>query len=158
MFRRPPSLSSAGMLRRTAPWAAAFALVSTLAGALGAGATAQGTEEEQAATKAARGRITYRIYCTNCHGDSAKGDGRIAELLTVKPSDLTRLTGKGGSFDDDRVRKAIDGRAEVSGHGMREMPVWGDVFQEPEGTPEGIEKARGKIEDLVEYLKSIQAK
>ncbi len=123
---------------------------------VGAVALAQGADEEQAATKAARGRVTYRIYCTNCHGAAAQGDGRLAELLKVKPADLTRLVEKDGTFPAEEVRRSIDGRDEVAGHGMREMPVWGDVFSDPSGTPEGAAAAKAKVTDLVEYLRSIQ--
>ena len=45
--------------------------------------------------------MTYAIYCANCHGAEARGDGHLAALLTVKPTDLTRLTKKDGTFPDD---------------------------------------------------------
>lgn len=127
-----------------------------LLGLAAAVTAAQTGEEEQAATKAARGQVTFRIYCANCHGAEARGDGRLARLLTVKPSDLTRLSRKDGSFPADDVRRAVDGRDEVTGHGVREMPVWGDVFNEPPGTPEGAAAAKAKVDDLVEYLRTIQ--
>jgi mono/diheme cytochrome c family protein len=150
--RRPESTPR----RRASRRAGLFSLgLLALAGAV---AFAQGSDDEQAATKAARGRITYRIYCANCHGDGAKGDGRLAALLTVPPTDLTRLTAEDGSFPEDQVRQAVDGRQDVAAHGMRDMPVWGDVFQEPADTPEGAAAARAKIDDLVEYLRSIQPK
>ena len=133
-----------------------FIALLCLIGAALIAAAQGGSQEEQAATKAARGRVTYGIYCANCHGAEARGDGNLAALLTVKPTDLTRLTKKDGTFPDDPVRRAIDGRDEVAGHGMRDMPVWGDVFQDPSGTPEGAEAAKAKIADLIEYLRSIQ--
>jgi len=43
---------------------------------------------------------------------------------------------------------------------MKEMPVWGDVFQtsvaEPTADAAGEERARAKIQELVAYLETIQ--
>lgn len=110
----------------------------------------------------ARGRVTYRIYCINCHGDQARGDGTLAELLTTAPTDLTRLAkDNGGTYPTERVREAIDGSKRVKGHGLEEMPVWGDVFQvssvEASGSDEtGEERAHRKIQELVGYLETLQ--
>jgi mono/diheme cytochrome c family protein len=133
--------------RRALAFAAGMALL-LLGGAVGLG--------EEEATKAARGRVTYRSYCSNCHGETADGKGHLTPLLNVKPSDLTHLADKDGIFPEERVRHSIDGRAEVAAHGQREMPVWGDFFQDSDGTPEGVARAQAKIDDLVAYLKSIQ--
>jgi hypothetical protein len=38
------------------------------------------------------------------------------------------------------VRKVIDGRQPVTGHGGKDMPVWGDAFQAASG--ESAVKAR----------------
>ena len=66
---------------------------------------------EDTAFLVAKGRVTYRVYCINCHGAKAKGDGTLAELLTVQPTDLTLLTQESaGAFPADRVMKSIDGR------------------------------------------------
>jgi len=58
---------------------------------------------------------------------------------------------------DAEVASFIDGRFELDAHGTREMPVWGRRLAEPiaAGT-EGDEVARGRIQILVEYLKTIQ--
>lgn len=121
-------------------------------------ATVAPAAEQEDAESIAVGRVTYRVYCANCHGNDARGDGRIASLLTVEPSDLTRLAAdNGGTFPADEVRKTIDGREEVRGHGMREMPIWGDVFQDDPGDAAAEKKAQDKIDDLVAFLGSIQA-
>jgi mono/diheme cytochrome c family protein len=110
----------------------------------------------------AKGRVTYRVYCINCHGAKGAGDGTLAEMLTTKPADLTKLkSANDGKYPADQVRDIIDGRTGVRGHGMKEMPVWGDVFQtsslEPSGSDEsGEERARRKVHELVLYLESIQ--
>jgi len=124
--------------------------------------TGAAEEEDSEALKAAKGKVTFRVYCSNCHGAEAKGDGKLAPLLSVKPADLTRLVTKEdkGEFPADRVRQAIDGRAEVAGHGYREMPVWGDVFKPSNSEmsdPEKLDVAKRKIAELVAYLQTIQA-
>lgn len=105
------------------------------------------------------GSILYQRNCTNCHGTRAKGDGQVARLLTVKPTDLTQLAANnGGEFPADEVFKAIDGRKGILGHGMRDMPIWGDVFLSEDGGPDAEAAAQRKIQSLVMYLKKIQDK
>jgi mono/diheme cytochrome c family protein len=102
----------------------------------------------------ARGKVTYRIYCQNCHGDSAHGDGRVAQWLTIKPADLTQITKKNqGTFPFDRIYRVIDGREEVAAHGMRDMPIWGQLFMETSGNEDEV---RGKVLQLIHFLQSIQ--
>ena len=141
-------------------------------GALGAGllallllapvflpATAAEEEEVSEELMAARGSVTFRVYCSNCHGEDSKGEGKLAPLLNVRPADLTRLTREDGEFPAESVREAIDGRKEVRGHGYREMPVWGDVFQPTEGDPldpQGVQTAEKRIAELVAYLRTLQ--
>ncbi len=111
----------------------------------------------------AKGRVTYRVYCINCHGPKGKGDGEIAQYLTVDPTDLTQLKKNNeGKFSSEKVRAAIDGTTQVRGHGRKEMPVWGDVFATSPAREyyreelSGEERAEQKIHELVVYLKSIQ--
>ena len=110
----------------------------------------------------AGGKIKYRQYCANCHGPAGKGDGEMAKLLVFKPADLTRLREQNqGEFPFWRVYRAIDGRDIVRGHGSREMPLWGFVFQVEEGadgTRAQEDLVRGRIWQLVYYLESIQEK
>ena len=100
----------------------------------------------------------FQTYCGSCHGKSARGDGPLAASLRVLPPDLTLIAKRSeGKFDDKKVYRIIDGREPVKGHGGNDMPVWGDAFkQSVEGYSEKAVKAR--IDALVEYLKSIQAK
>jgi mono/diheme cytochrome c family protein len=108
------------------------------------------------------GRVTFHRYCASCHGREAHGDGNVAQYLKVPPADLTQLRKKyDGTFPVEQVHEFIDGRRAVAGHGTREMPVWGEVFQsslaEPQATPEaGDERADRIIHQLVMYLESIQ--
>jgi mono/diheme cytochrome c family protein len=123
--------------------------------------SAQQTEPDKV-FQISKGRVTYRVYCINCHGAKAKGDGNLAELLTVKVTDLTQIKKENdGKYSANDVAKAVDGREQVRGHGMREMPVWGDVFQTSVADPSaadggGEERARTKIHELVLYLETIQ--
>jgi mono/diheme cytochrome c family protein len=77
------------------------------------------------------GEALYNRYCASCHGADAKGDGPVAASLRIPPPDLTMLAQRaGGRFDEAAVMGAIDGRRIIAGHGTREMPVWGAVFEQ----------------------------
>jgi len=54
----------------------------------------------------------------------------MAELLrTTRPTDLTQIRKThGGQFPFWRVYRVIDGREDVRGHGMRDMPIWGQRY------------------------------
>ncbi len=110
------------------------------------------------------GSNEYRVSCASCHGIGAKGDGQLAKFLTVKPSDLTMLAKKTGDgvYPFLKVFQVIDGRTEVSGHGDRAMPVWGDRYKleavEKYGSFGGETATRGRVLELVYYLQSIQRK
>ena len=124
-------------------------------------ASAQQQEPATQTVKVFKGKVTYRIYCSNCHGEEGHGDGNLAELLSVKPSDLTAIARKnGGTFPTELITQLVDGRETVKGHGLKEMPVWGDAFQkslQPSWTEESDdERARRKIEEVVAFVESIQ--
>lgn len=112
-----------------------------------------------------RGRVEYLANCAVCHGSEGTGDGPYAELLKVAMPDLTTLSQQNdGDFPFERVRRVIDGRADVAAHGPRDMPVWGyeysteatqfprDYYDEEQA--ETI--VRGRILSLLDYLQSIQ--
>jgi hypothetical protein len=100
----------------------------------------------------------YQVFCSNCHGSEARGDGPTAEHLTVRPADLTRLSaGNGGTFPAEQVHEQIDGRTELPGHGRRQMPIWGLSFQEPGFDGDQEPMVRARIAYLVAYLETIQA-
>lgn len=119
---------------------------------------AEDEPSEELVLRAARGRTSYRIYCRNCHGDEAKGDGPIAELLKAPPADLTKLSAKNdGKFPAEEIYEAIDGRNEVAAHGSREMPIWGFSFQDPSRDEDQEAEVRERLLDLVAYLETLQA-
>jgi mono/diheme cytochrome c family protein len=108
------------------------------------------------------GEADFNMYCADCHGEDGRGNGPRAFVLTVPPPDLTRLAERhGGTFPREQVSALIDGRASISGHGSREMPVWGKWFkieaEEGLGGAEGDEGSiRKRINALVDYLITIQ--
>lgn len=104
-----------------------------------------------------RGGLLYRIHCASCHGEDGTGAGPMSEILTVAPTNLTRLSARqGGGLSEETLRTIIDGRQEVPGHGSREMPVWGMTFRTPGLDVDQEPEVRGRIDDLVAYLASIQ--
>ncbi len=122
-----------------------------LALALGTGAMAQ---------DAARGTVLYQTHCAVCHGETAQGDGPMAEVLTLPVPDLTALSGPDG-FPLLRVIGRIDGRDPILAHGGP-MPVFGEWFQGdgadvamagPGGQPVLMSRP---IADLVAFLIEVQ--
>lgn len=106
----------------------------------------------------AKGNGLYRVYCSNCHGATGKGDGKLSNLLKVKVPDLTVLAKKNhGEFDADTVQSYIDGREDVAAHGDREMPVWGMSFQQPDKTEPQEADVKAHLRALVGYLETLQA-
>jgi mono/diheme cytochrome c family protein len=133
-----------------------------LAGVLFVSALAPGIASAQQTAEAilagTSGGDLFKTYCASCHGKSAKGDGPLALSLRRRPADLTLLAKhNAGKFDADKVHRIVDGRDPVKGHGGSDMPVWGDAFkQSVEGYGEKAVKER--IQSIVEYLSTIQAK
>lgn len=133
-------------------------LVACCLAALAAGAAAGGPQEAAAESpdRSTLGWQSYQRYCQNCHGEQGRGDGRISGWLTVKPADLTQLSERnGGVFPEERAIEVIDGRREVDLHGPREMPIWGQVFQNGAEPGTGEEGVRTRIADLLLVLRSI---
>lgn len=117
--------------------------------------------EENPGFLAAKGRVTFRVYCASCHGTSAEGNGNVAQFLTVQPANLKLISERNDGFSPELIYDIIDGRKDVRGHGAKEMPIWGDVFQDPlveePGYQEtGEQRVGRKIRELVYYLESIQ--
>jgi cytochrome c len=110
------------------------------------------------------GRTDFVTYCAACHGVEGRGDGTIAEFLTITATDLTQLSKKNaGVFPRERAINVIDGRAEVKVHGPRDMPVWGDWFEFEAGSSvagKGAEEkvVQARINALVDYIETIQEK
>ena len=83
------------------------------------------------------GKSAFDKHCTDCHGDSGKGDGTMADEYTPKPPDLTDADWKHGSTDGEIFVVIRDG---VKNTGMK-------AFSKKLTTHQ--------IWDVVNYLRSI---
>lgn len=109
------------------------------------------------------GEGDYNMYCASCHGEDGKGKGPKSFGLSKPAPDLTQLSKRYGSFPRERLIRLIDGRDPITGHGDREMPVWGVWFKEEAaaelGGAEGDEgSVARRVNNLVDYIESLQAK
>jgi mono/diheme cytochrome c family protein len=109
----------------------------------------------------------FQNNCAPCHGTSAKGDGPAGQALKVRPADLTRIAARReGSFPEMAIFEMIAGLSMPTSHGSRDMPIWGDVFVDEavgaglsvEDAKRASEQVQKRIERLVTYLETIQAK
>jgi len=99
------------------------------------------------------GRVLFGTHCATCHGPNGRGGGPMATELRHEVPDLTRFTMRnGGMFPSVRVQRIIDG-TDVTSHGTREMPVWGNVFMRAGASDQVVET---RIEALTRFLESIQ--
>jgi mono/diheme cytochrome c family protein len=106
---------------------------------------------------AAQGRDLFRAYCASCHGVTGEGNGPAAGALRQRPADLTMYTVQnGGTFPTAKLQRIVDGR-DVMAHGSSDMPVWGNAFR---ASREGLteQAVRSRIEAIVQYVESIQAR
>lgn len=111
------------------------------------------------------GKMEFQKNCAACHGMSGKGDGPFVELLREKPSDLTLLSkNNAGIFPQIQVYDYIKDVEKVRAHGTKDMPIWGDRYNQ-----EIIERygemytgpsnsVNERILELVFYLGNIQQK
>ncbi len=61
------------------------------------------------------GKMRYEIYCMPCHGQSAKGDGKVAEYMPLKPPSL--VSDKVKAFRDGRIFHIItDGQGVMNSY------------------------------------------
>jgi mono/diheme cytochrome c family protein len=101
------------------------------------------------------GPALYKAYCAVCHGTDGRGNGPMASALKVQPPDLTRIAERnGGAFPMARVENIISGEQNLSsGHGTREMPIWGPIFSRVDRDQD---LGRVRIDNLTRYLRDMQ--
>jgi len=106
----------------------------------------------------ADGKIEYEENCAGCHGLSAKGDGKLADILITRPPDLTQIAKRnGGVFPFWRIYDVIGGEKPVRAHEFSAMPIWGSRFRGEEKT-RYTEPAHIRMLLLTHYLESLQEK
>jgi mono/diheme cytochrome c family protein len=93
---------------------------------------------------AREGRVLYRHYCMNCHGDEGKGDGFNAFNLDPKPRSLADSTFQATHTDADLLAAIRSGGSAV---GLSTaMPPWGRTLNERQ------------TQHVVEYLRTLTEK
>lgn len=108
-------------------------------------------------TEATSGKKMFASYCAPCHGVDGRGHGPVASSLKTPPFDLTMLSRKNdGQFPEKRVIGVLRFGVDVPSHGSTTMPVWGPVLGNMSNTNPMDKQLR--INNLVDYLKTIQAK
>ena len=118
-------------------------------------AWAQEPKPNESIITSVRGQDLFKAYCASCHGLDAKGKGPMAGSLKTAPADLTRISARNhGMFPLARIEKMIAGEEQpASGHGSREMPVWGPIFSK---VTNDVDLGRVRINNLARYLRDVQ--
>lgn len=110
-------------------------------------------------TKMTTGRNDFMTLCVDCHSPGGKGDGPLAEGLSQKPTDITRVAANnGGVFPKARVMSHIDGF--TMGRGETPMPAFGDLldgrnvmYDSGDGIPT---PTPWRLVALMEYVEGLQ--
>ena len=113
------------------------------------------------------GKREYDNNCAVCHGARGKGDGPYAGLIDPRIPDITTLQkAHNGVLPFDRVYPTREGRAEITGHGSRDMPIWGNEYNAKAAeyysdylqpySAEGF--VRGRVLALVNHIYVLQQK
>lgn len=114
------------------------------------------------AEQIAGGKADFNKHCAPCHGTDGKGHGPEVNVIPgIKPADLTRISiNNGGVFPYQEVADTIDGRKGIPSHKRFDMPFWGVNFQQEgkEFTPQSEAAAKARIDAVVAYIETIQAK
>jgi mono/diheme cytochrome c family protein len=138
------------------PFAKVTVAVAVLAGSMALCASAPAPRPRDPGAQPYDGALLYRTHCASCHGATGEGDGAVAPYLRIPPADLTRIAARNrGVFPADRVRRVIDGRQAVRGHGTGDMPVWGAIFGRSPILPDEAAVDRA-LSALVDHLASLQ--
>ena len=70
-----------------------------------------------------KGHEHFKIFCSNCHGVNADGNGRLVASLNITASDLTALKQTGGDVCvAERVLRAVSGMHHVPAGQEQKMP------------------------------------
>ncbi len=56
-----------------------------------------------------RGAVLYEGYCAGCHGADGRGDGPVAGVLNLRPTDLRAPEVLGGASDEQVIERLLHG-------------------------------------------------
>lgn len=108
-------------------------------------------------TSPSSGKEMFVTYCAVCHGKEGKGNGPAAPALKKTPADLTTLAARNnGKFPELRIYSTIQGDSDTVAHGSRDMPIWGNVFQEMSRGSSG--EVQMRISNLIAFVQTLQVK
>ena len=111
-----------------------------------------------AAVSPAAGPEMFKQNCAACHGADARGHGPAAGALKSQLPDLTLLAKNNqGKFPSKRVIASIRGDMNVTAHGSKDMPVWGNVFHDMSISSSEAQVAT-RLANLTGYIESLQQK
>ena len=111
------------------------------------------------------GQREYVENCAVCHGTTGQGNGPMAGIINERVPDLTRLSkDHNGAFPFVKVYEFIDGTRPAKGHGPRDMPIWGSVYNQQAPQWLGFDYAsqdaqafvRGRILALIGHIQTLQ--
>ena len=104
-----------------------------------------------------QGPALYSAYCAVCHGKDGRGGGPMSKSLRAATSDLTRIAARsGGKFPLDRVQRIISGEEQIlTGHGTREMPMWGPIFSQVAWDQD---LGRIRVYNLARHIETLQVR
>jgi hypothetical protein len=107
------------------------------------------------------GKNEYQRTCSLCHGIDAKGHGVYAFELNKAPVNLTQIKrNNNNTFPFSKLYRIIDGREDITSHGTRMMPIWGQRFNSESWIDTNQLNSetlvRGRIFELLLYLETIQ--
>lgn len=109
------------------------------------------------------GESLFQRNCAVCHGAVGEGDGPVADLFAVRPSNLRAISkNNNGVFPFSQIYQAIKEGQAIQGHGTSEMPIWGELFNaeaEQKTMHPGVdadEIVQSRILALVYYIQSVQ--
>ena len=109
---------------------------------------------------AADGKTLYEGLCASCHGADARGNGPVAEVLSVSMPDLTQLSLRNdGKFPLKWVEDSIHGPETLEIHGGPQMPLWGPALEGVFDTLPHVNRqafAANRIRRISRHLESLQ--
>jgi len=105
--------------------------------------------------EAITGAQLFSRHCEVCHAADANVPDAPSPFRT--PPNLTTLAQRhSGRFPEAYVRDVLRNGVELPAHGPAEMPIWGADFVARDKMNE--KQVASRIDQLTDYLKSIQAK